>query len=154
MQNSTTFVLQIIKLSLCWLGWGILRPILYNLYCVLLCSTITKAFQCWREMSIYIKLKIQYDLQHRHVLLSTTNMVWRKQKYSNAFVKSLASEERHDGNIVPDVLREGAERRAQSRNIYIYIFHNIGSRNSSHRYFIIFTAQNIGSIKIDVSYFS
>ena len=48
----------------------------------------------------------------------------------NAFVKSLASEERHDGNIVPDVLRERAERRAQSRNIYIYIFHNIRSRNS------------------------
>ena len=53
-----------------------------------------------------------------------------KKSSSNAFVKSLASEERHDGNIVPDVLREGAERRAQSRNIYIYIFHNIGSRNS------------------------
>ena len=76
--------------------------------------------------------KTEDSIRSATLTCSTTNMVWRKQKYcfSNAFVKSLASEERHDGNIVPDVLRERAERRAQSRNIYIYIFHNIGSRNS------------------------
>ena len=86
--------------------------------------------------------KTEDSIRSATLTCSTTNMVWRKQKYcfSNAFVKSLASEERHDGNIVPDVLRERAERRTQSRNIYsIFI------------YFIILGAE---TRKIDISWYS